>query len=47
MPEVRDFPQHERNVTVELNLNQGQAQARLLGNDLSHEYIKINADYRS
>lgn len=47
MPEVRDFPPHENNVLIELNLNRGSGMARLLGSDLSYEYIRVNADYRS
>jgi glutamate N-acetyltransferase/amino-acid N-acetyltransferase len=30
-----------------LNLHQGRAEARYLACDLSHEYVSINADYRS
>ncbi len=47
LPEVRDYPPHEEKVLIELDLQCGPAEARLLGSDLSHEYIKVNADYRS
>lgn len=47
LPEVRDYPPHERNVLIELDLGLGGGEARLLGSDLSHEYIRVNADYRS
>jgi glutamate N-acetyltransferase/amino-acid N-acetyltransferase len=30
-----------------LDLHQGRAEARYLACDLSHEYVSINADYRS
>ncbi len=34
-------------VTISIVLNQGQAQAVIWGNDLSYDYIKINAEYRT
>lgn len=34
-------------VTIQLNLGQGDANAEAYGCDLSAEYVKINADYRS
>jgi glutamate N-acetyltransferase/amino-acid N-acetyltransferase len=33
--------------TVTLDLGQGKASARLWTTDLSHEYVRINASYRS
>ena len=34
-------------VTVTADIGEGQAQAAAWGCDLTHEYININADYRS
>ena len=33
--------------TIRIHLHYGRAQARYLTCDLSHEYVSINADYRS
>jgi glutamate N-acetyltransferase/amino-acid N-acetyltransferase len=32
---------------ITIDLGQGSAEARFLACDLSHEYVSINADYRS
>ena len=37
----------EKEVTVHVELEQGEAQATAWGSDLSYEYVKINGDYRS
>ena len=34
-------------VTIRVNLNQGTAGARIWTTDLSYDYVKINAEYRS
>jgi glutamate N-acetyltransferase/amino-acid N-acetyltransferase len=34
-------------ITIHINLNQGEAEAEILTSDLSHDYVSINADYRS
>ena len=34
-------------ITIRVDLNQGDASARIWTNDLSYEYVKINAEYRS
>ena len=39
------FSQEE--ITIHLNLNSGGAQSHVWTSDLSHEYVRINADYRS
>jgi glutamate N-acetyltransferase/amino-acid N-acetyltransferase len=33
--------------TIAIDLGGGKASARFLACDLSHEYVSINADYRS
>ena len=35
------------NITIRVNLNQGSASGRIWTTDLSYEYVKINAEYRS
>ena len=37
----------EKEITVLVDLEQGEAQATAWGSDLSYEYVKINGDYRS
>ena len=46
-PRVRGYPQHERNVELYVQCGQGAGSARVLGSDLSDEYVHENADYRS
>jgi glutamate N-acetyltransferase/amino-acid N-acetyltransferase len=47
-PEKKDgFPRHEQNVVLSLDLGQGRFAATVWGSDLSYEYIRENADYRS
>jgi glutamate N-acetyltransferase/amino-acid N-acetyltransferase len=37
----------EEAITIRVNLNQGSASARIWTTDLSYDYVKINAEYRS
>lgn len=41
------FPPHERAVEIDIDLGLGDAEATILGADLTHEYVATNADYRS
>lgn len=41
------FPPHERAVEILVELNAGAERARVIGADLTSEYVVINADYRS
>jgi len=47
MDEKKSFPPHEKAVHFHVRLGQGNSSAVVLGSDLSHEYISVNADYRS
>jgi len=42
-----DYPPHERCVEIEVSLGSGTAEAVIFGDDLTHEYVSENADYRS
>jgi glutamate N-acetyltransferase/amino-acid N-acetyltransferase len=42
-----DYPPHERSVELQIDLGVGDASAVVFGNDLTHEYVSENADYRS
>jgi glutamate N-acetyltransferase / amino-acid N-acetyltransferase len=42
-----DFPPHQRCVEIEVDLACGEAACTVLGTDLTHEYVSVNADYRS
>ena len=46
-PAARGFPAHDRRVELEINLGAGEAEAEVLGADLSYQYVNENADYRS
>jgi glutamate N-acetyltransferase/amino-acid N-acetyltransferase len=46
-PEARGYPAHGRCVEVGVRLGAGGAAAEVLGADLSYQYVKENADYRS
>ena len=37
----------DRDLIIEVNLNQGSAASSLWTTDLSYDYVKINADYRT
>lgn len=37
----------EDEITVSVNLNQGEAEGTAWGCDLTYDYVKINGDYRS
>ncbi len=41
------WPQHDRTVEIEVVLGASPASAEVLGTDLSYEYVRENADYRS
>jgi glutamate N-acetyltransferase/amino-acid N-acetyltransferase len=41
------YPPHPRCIEISIDLGQGSAQACVIGNDLTHEYVTENADYRS
>lgn len=42
-----EWPHHERMVEIAVSLGGGEGSASVIGSDLSEEYVKINADYRS
>ncbi len=46
-PAARGFPEHERDVAIGVTLGSGPAGAEVLGTDLSDEYVRENADYRT
>jgi glutamate N-acetyltransferase/amino-acid N-acetyltransferase len=41
------YPQHDRTVDIEIVMDGGAAAVEVLGSDLSYDYVKENADYRS
>ncbi len=41
------WPQHERTVDIEVAMDGGSPAVEVLGSDLSYDYVKENADYRS
>jgi len=45
--EDEEFPRHQRFVEIGIDFGTGSESATVLGSDLTNEYIKVNADYRS
>ncbi len=41
------YPAHNRTVDIGINLGAGEGTAEVLASDLSHDYITINAEYRT
>ena len=41
------FPPHERSVDLIISLGQGSAESEVLGSDLTYDYVRENADYRT
>jgi len=41
------YPVHDNAVVIEVDLNQGDAEATVIGGDLTIDYVKINGNYRS
>ena len=41
------WPQHDRTVDIVVSLDGSSDEVEVLGSDLSYDYVKENADYRS
>ncbi len=41
------YPTHRQNVEIRIGLGLGDASSEVLGSDLSYEYVRENADYRT
>jgi len=46
-PKLKGYPQHDRSVDITVDLGAGTCEAEVLGSDLSSEYVRENAEYRS
>ena len=46
-PTLKGYPQHERTVDIDVELGGGRGEAEVLGSDLSYDYVRENAEYRS
>lgn len=46
-PEIKGYPQHEREVLVIVDFGDGNPGEVVWGSDLSYEYVRENADYRT
>mgnify|MGYP002411997278 CR=1 FL=1 len=46
-PAGKTYPPHERCVDIHAELGLGGASCTVLGADLSYDYVKENADYRT
>ncbi|MBN2051058.1 MAG: bifunctional ornithine acetyltransferase/N-acetylglutamate synthase, partial [Spirochaetales bacterium] len=48
LPEVSPgYPVHDRLVEIHIDLSSGKGTAEVLGSDLSYQYVRENADYRT
>lgn len=45
--EDKSFPLHNKNVEIKIKLARGKSFAKVFGSDLSYEYVRENADYRT
>jgi glutamate N-acetyltransferase/amino-acid N-acetyltransferase len=41
------YPAHERAVEIDIAMGEGGSEVTVLGSDLSHDYVRENADYRT
>lgn len=46
-PELKGYPESDKNVKIMISLGIGTSSAKVLGSDLSYEYVRENADYRT
>lgn len=44
---IHGYPQHDKTIEIRVDFHDGPGWARVLGSDLTHEYVTENADYRS
>lgn len=47
IPEHKGWPMHEKCVNIDINIGMGNSQSTIIGSDLTHEYVRENADYRT
>ena len=43
----KPYPEHDRTVDIIVDLAAGNARAQVIGSDLSYDYVRENADYRT
>lgn len=46
-PRLRGYPQHQRSVDISISCGAGTGTAQAIGADLSDQYVRENADYRT
>lgn len=46
-PGLDGYPQHQRRVEIQVDVARGAERDSVLGTDLTHDYIRVNADYRT
>ncbi len=47
IPEHKGWPVHGKSVKIDINIGMGNSEAIIFGSDLTHEYVRENADYRT
>jgi glutamate N-acetyltransferase / amino-acid N-acetyltransferase len=46
-PEIKGFPEHNKTVDITIRIGEGTGSYTVIGSDLTYEYVRENADYRS
>ncbi|MEE8441369.1 MAG: bifunctional ornithine acetyltransferase/N-acetylglutamate synthase [Spirochaetia bacterium] len=46
-PRLRGYPQHQRSVAIRISCKSGNGEGEAIGADLSDQYVRENADYRT
>ncbi|HUV09071.1 MAG TPA: bifunctional ornithine acetyltransferase/N-acetylglutamate synthase [Spirochaetia bacterium] len=46
-PSRKGFPVHDRTVDIDIQVGEGEREITVTGSDLSYEYVRENAEYRS
>jgi glutamate N-acetyltransferase/amino-acid N-acetyltransferase len=47
IPEHKGWPANEKTVNIDINIGMGNSCSTITGSDLTHEYVRENADYRT
>jgi glutamate N-acetyltransferase/amino-acid N-acetyltransferase len=46
-PDIKGYPEHNKTVDITISIGEGPGSFTVIGSDLTYEYVRENADYRS
>jgi glutamate N-acetyltransferase/amino-acid N-acetyltransferase len=46
-PGIKGYPEHNKTVDITISIGEGPGLFTVIGSDLTYEYVRENADYRS